>query len=89
MLKLGKSYNNTPKGRSEIPAKPGAYNLRNKSGEIIYTGETENLKRRIKEHHYDKTKHFSSITITSTKTKKQAKNIETRRLRAKKPRLNR
>lgn len=88
MKSLGKTYKNTPKGRSGIPTKPGAYNLRNRNGEIIYTGITENLKRRIKEHHYDKSKHFAYITITSTKTKKQAKNIETKRLKYKKPRLN-
>ncbi len=29
------------------------------------------LKRRIKEHHYDKTKHFAYITITSIKTRRK------------------
>ena len=88
MIRLGKTYKNSPKGRSEIPAKPGTYNLRNRNGKVIYTGMTNDLKRRIKEHHYDKSKHFTYITITSTKTKQQAKKIEMKRLKYHKPSLN-
>ncbi len=81
---MGKTYGNTPKGRFEIPKKPGAYNLRNKRGVVIYTGMTNNLKRRIKEHSYDKSKQFTSITITATKTKSQANKLENKRLHSKK-----
>lgn len=66
-LEVNKTYKNTPKGRSEIPKKSGAYNLRNKKGVVIHTGITTNLKRRIKEHHYDKSKKFTYITIITTK----------------------
>ena len=85
---MGKTYKNTPKGRSELPSKPGAYNLKNRNGETIYTGMTKNLKKRIKEHHYDKSKHFSYITIKPTKSKQQAKTIEKKRLKYHKPSLN-
>ena len=70
---MGKTYKNTPKGRSKLPSKPGTYNLKNRNGETVYTGMTKNLNRRIKEHHYSKSKHFSYITITLTKSKQQAK----------------
>ncbi len=60
-----KIYANTPKGRSEIPEESGAYNLRNNKGVIIHTGVTNNLKRRIKEHHYDTSKPFASVEIIS------------------------
>lgn len=85
---MGKTYKNTPKGRSELPSKPGTYNLKNRNGETIYTGMTKNLNRRIKEHHYDKSKHFSYITFISTKSKQQAKKIEKKRLKYHKPSLN-
>lgn len=64
---MDKTYKNTAKGRSEIPKKPGTYNLKNKKGVVIHTGITTNLKRRIKEHHYDKSKNFTYITIITTK----------------------
>ena len=86
---MGKTYKNTPKGRSEIPTQPGAYNLRKRNGEVIYTGMTSNLKRRITEHHYDRLKNFSYITITETKTKQQAKRVKTKRLSYRKPSKNR
>ena len=85
---MGKTYANTPKSRREIPPKPGSYTLKNKSGKPLYYGETNNLNRRIKEHHYDKTKQFSRVSITPTKTKTQAKKIEDRRLHQRKPPLN-
>ena len=85
---MAKTYKNTPKGRSELPSKPGTYNLKNRNGETIYTGMTKNLNRRIKEHYYDKSKHFSYITFTPTKSKQQAKRIEKKRLKYHKPSLN-
>ncbi|MFW9970474.1 MAG: GIY-YIG nuclease family protein [Candidatus Odinarchaeota archaeon] len=85
---MGKTYANTPKSRREIPSKPGSYALKTQSGKSLYYGETNNLNRRIKEHHYDKSKHFSKVSITPTKTKSQAKKIEDRRLHQKKPPLN-
>ncbi len=86
--KVGKTYSNTPKGRSSIPSKPGSYTLKSRSGKALYYGETNNLNRRIKEHYYDKAKHFSSVSIIPTKTKKQAERIEDRRLSQKNPPLN-
>ncbi len=60
-----KTFKNSPKGRSEIPAKSGEYELLDKRGNIIPNGhgETNNLKRSVKEAHYDKTKTFSYIRI--------------------------
>jgi len=83
-----KTYPNTKKGRNEIPKKPGAYNLKNKSGKTIYTGSTGNLKRRIAEHHSDPIKHFASVSITITPTERQAKKIEEKRLKTRKPSQN-
>lgn len=85
---MSKIYSNTKKSRSEIPKKPGAYNLKNRKSETVYTGMTNNLKRRIKEHHYDKSKQFASVTVKPTKTKAQANRIENRRLSSKKPKEN-
>lgn len=87
-MRLGKTYKNTSMGRSKIPAKPGTYNLRSRNGEVIYTGLTNNLKRRIKEHHYDRSSQFSYVTFSKAKTKKQAKSIEMKRLKRRKPILN-
>ena len=58
-----KTFRNTPKGRSEIPEKPGKYILLAKFGNEVYYGRTNNLRRRIKEEHYDKSKVFSYIKI--------------------------
>ena len=85
---IKKTYSNTKKSRREIPKSPGAYNLRNKSGKVVYTGMTKNLNRRIKEHHYDKTKHFASVSITPTRTKSKAEAVEERRLKSNKPKEN-
>ena len=85
---MGKTYKNTSKGRKEIPSVSGTYNLKNREGKTIYTGMTKNLNRRIREHHYDKFKRFSYVSITPTKSKNVAKLIENRRLKARTPRLN-
>ncbi len=58
-----KTFKNSPKGRSEIPARSGEYILLSKFGNEVYKGRTNNLRRRIKEEHYDKTKIFSFIKI--------------------------
>ena len=80
-----KKYPNTPKSRKKIPSSPGAYNLKNKKGKTVYTGETKNLRRRIGEHNRDKSKHFSNVTITPTPSKTKAKQVEKKRLKNKKP----
>lgn len=38
----------TGKGQ-EPPSKPGEYRIRDEAGNIVYIGETNNLKRRMKE----------------------------------------
>jgi len=83
-----KTYPNTKKGRSQVPSRPGAYNLRNRSEKVIYTGETKDLNRRIKEHHYDRSKQFSKVSITPTKSKASAEKIEQKRLKSGKPPQN-
>jgi len=89
VVRLRKTYKNTSKGRSVIPAKPGTYNLRDRNGEVIYEGLTNNLKRRIKEHHYDRSTHFSYVTVSEATTKERAKTSKaqtskTRRLQRRK-----
>ena len=76
VIHKGKTYKNTPKGRSELPTKRGEYDLKNRKGEVIYKGKTKNINRRIKEHHYDKSKDFSYITIIPKKSQKEAKRLE-------------
>lgn len=45
-----KKYNpSTGKGQAP-PSKPGEYRIRDEAGNILYVGETNNLKRRMKEH---------------------------------------
>jgi excinuclease UvrABC nuclease subunit len=85
---LKKTYKNTKKSRNQLPKSPGAYNLKNRQGKTFYTGMTKDLNRRVKEHHYDKSKHFDRVTITPTKTKTQANKIENSRLSNKKPATN-
>lgn len=85
---MKKTYTNTKKSRNQIPKSPGVYNLKNRQGKTVYTGMTKNLNRRIKEHHYDKSKHFDRVAITQTKSKAQANKIEDRRLSSKKPAQN-
>jgi hypothetical protein len=58
-----KTFKNTPKGRSEIPEKEGEYVLLDGFGNEVYRNRTNNFKRRIKEHHYDMSLHFSYIKI--------------------------
>jgi len=85
---LTNSYPNTKKGRSEIPKKPGAYNLKNRQGTTVYTGMTKNLNQRIKQHHYNKSKHFMSVIVTPTKSKNRAKQVERNRFSNKKQKYN-
>lgn len=68
MTKDYKDYKNSPKGRLEIPERSGSYSLLDKCGKEIYMGMADNLKRRIKEHHYDKSKSFSYIRINKKKS---------------------
>ena len=85
---MTKKYSNTPKGRAKIPKSPGAYNLKSRNDKTVYTGETKNLQRRVKEHNRDPNKHFSTVTVSPTKTKGQANKIENRRLAQSKPKYN-
>lgn len=82
------SYPNTKKGRVGIPKTAGAYNLKNRQGKTVYTGMTKNLNQRIKQHHYDKTKHFTSVSVSPTKSKAKAKQVEKKRLSNYKPKYN-
>ena len=64
-----KTFKNSPKGRFEIPEKSGEYMLLDGHGNNVYWGcyggwnRAVNLKERIKEHHYDKSKQFKFIKI--------------------------
>ncbi len=45
-----KKYNPTT-GKGEMPpSKPGEYRIRDDNGNIVYVGETVNLRRRMNEH---------------------------------------
>lgn len=45
-----KKYNPKTGAGDKPPAKPGEYRIRDKSGNITYVGETNNLRRRTNEH---------------------------------------
>lgn len=45
-----KKYNPSTGKGSKPPAKPGEYRIRNEKGEIIYVGETNNLRHRMNQH---------------------------------------
>ena len=64
-----KTFKNSPKGRSEIPVRSGEYDLLDNRGNTVRTGRSNNLKRRIKEEHYDKSINFSYIKIRYGKKK--------------------
>lgn len=85
---MPKKYPNTSKSRKKIPAKPGAYNLKNRNEKTVYTGHSKNVRRRINEHNKNKNLHFSYITVTLTKTKSKAHQIESNRLENEKPPKN-
>lgn len=85
---MSKKYPNTPKSRKKIPAKPGAYNLKNRKGKTLYTGHSKNVRRRVNEHNQNKNLHFSYITVAQTTGKSKAHQIESNRLKNKKPPKN-
>lgn len=85
---MTKKFPNTKKGRSEVPKKPGVYNLKDRGGKTVYTGESKNVHRRIGEHHRDPKKRFASTTVTTTRTKTEANRLEDKRLSRKKPPQN-
>lgn len=85
---MTKSYPNTKKGRSKVPKKPGAYNLKDRSGRTVYTGETNDTHRRIGEHYRDSKKQFAYTTVTQTRTKAAANRLEDKRLSRRKPPQN-
>jgi excinuclease UvrABC nuclease subunit len=82
------SHKNTKKGRESVPEKPGVYNLKNREGETTYTGHSNNVKKRIKQHHADPDKHFASVSVDTKKSKREAQSTEKKRLDKKKPRDN-
>lgn len=45
-----KKYNPTTGKGKMPPSKPGEYRIRNEKGEIVYIGETADLKRRMRQH---------------------------------------
>lgn len=85
---MTKSYPNTPKSRKKLPEKPGVYNLKDQKGKTVYTGHSKNVRRRINEHNRDKNKQFSHVSVTLTNTKSKANQIESNRLKNKKPPKN-
>lgn len=45
-----KKYDPSSGKGNKPPAEPGEYRIRNEKGEIVYVGETNNLRRRMNEH---------------------------------------
>ncbi|HUS48651.1 MAG TPA: hypothetical protein VMZ91_00660 [Candidatus Paceibacterota bacterium] len=65
-----RTFKNSPKGRSEIPEKQGDYILLDAHGNDISNigwNHANNLRTRIKEHYYDKSKDFKFIKVRTGK----------------------
>ncbi len=82
---MAKSKPNTKKGRSSAPESPGVYRLKAKDGKTNYEGSTNNLQRRIKEHHRDPNKHFSKFTYEQKESTRDARTKEKSDLKKDKP----
>ena len=79
-----KTYKNHYGKVKNIPNKPGIYNLKNRKGETVYTGTTNDLNRRIREHNRDPKKHFRSVSVQVTNKRIQANSAELKVLKSKK-----
>ena len=52
---------NTPGGRNGLPKARGAFSLRDRKREVVFTGMTNNIQRRVKTLHRDPGTNFAWI----------------------------
>ena len=84
---MGKKIKKTKENISNLPSKDGNYNLFNRKEEIVYTGQG-NIKDRISAHSNDPNMPFTSYSYTLEPSARKRKEIEEKRIKRYKPRLN-
>ena len=77
----------TKENISNLPTEDGNYNLFNKKGEIVYTGQG-NIKNRIQSHVKDPKKQFTSFTYNIEPSAKKREQTEENRIKRHKPPQN-
>lgn len=84
---MTKKIKKTKENISDLPSKDGNYNIFNRKGEMVYTGEG-NIKNRISAHKRDDDKHFTDFTYNLEPSAKKRKEIEEKRIKRYKTPLN-
>ena len=84
---MTKKIKKTKENISDLPSKDGNYNIFNRKGEMVYTGEG-NIKNRISAHKRDDDKHFTDLTYNLEPSAKKRKEVEEKRIKRYKPPLN-
>jgi len=77
----------TKENISNLPSKDGNYNLLNRKGDIVYTGQG-NIKDRIAANSNEPNVPFTSFTYNLEPSAKKRKEIEEKRIKRYKPPLN-
>ena len=77
----------TKENISNLPTEDGNYNLFNKKGEIVYTGQG-NIKNRIQSHAKDPKQQFTSFTYNIEPLAKKRDQTEENRIKRHKPPQN-
>jgi len=84
---MTKKNKKTNENISNLPNNDGNYNLFNRKGDVVYTGEG-NIKDRISAHKRDDDKHFTDLTYNLESSPEKRKEIEEKRIKKYKPPLN-
>jgi excinuclease UvrABC nuclease subunit len=81
---------NSVNEREKLPEKPARYQLLNQKGEVVYTGSTSNLKRRIEEQSTNPDRHFSRVRVSNIDSEYKVmitKKIKLNKLKSSSPRF--
>ena len=84
---MTKKIKNIKENIAKLPSKDGNYNLFNRAGEVVYTGQGS-IKNRISDHKRAIDKHFAHFTYNLEPSAKRRNEIEEIRLKRYKPPLN-
>jgi len=87
LLNMTKKIKKAKENLSNLPSKDGNYNLFNRKGEMVYTGQG-NIKDRISTHSNEPDKPFTSFTYNLEPSARKRKQTEEQRIKRYKPPLN-
>lgn len=87
LLIMTKKIKKTKESISILPSKDGNYNLFNRRGDIVYTGQG-NIKNRISTHSNEPDMPFTSFTYNLEPSARKREQIEEQRIKRHKPPLN-